>query len=94
MASTKPKSTRAKAKQSPLPERFADLEQAADFWDTHDSADYEEHMTDIGCEISIEKRLYLIPLAGDLFKKVNAIAQKKGVPAERLVNDWIEEKAS
>ena len=83
-----------KKPRSPLPEHFDSLEQAAEFWDTHDSADYEDHMTDVEFEVDIKKRTYLISLDGELYRKVQAAARKKGVPAETLVNRWIEEKAS
>ena len=83
-----------KKPRSPLPEHFDSLEQAAEFWDAHDSADYEDHMTDVEFEVDIKKRTYLIPLDGELYRKVQAAARKKGVPAETLVNRWIEEKAS
>jgi dolichol-phosphate mannosyltransferase len=33
--------------RDPLPEHFNSLEEAAEFWDTHDSADYEDYMRDI-----------------------------------------------
>ena len=44
----------------PLPEHFGGLEQAAEFRDTHDSADYEDRMTDVESEVDIKKRTYLI----------------------------------
>ncbi|MDQ1559808.1 MAG: CopG antitoxin of type toxin-antitoxin system, partial [Pyrinomonadaceae bacterium] len=40
-------------KRDPLPERFATIEEAAEFWDTHDSADYEEYMRDVECQVNI-----------------------------------------
>ena len=33
-----------KKNRDPLPEHFASLEEAAEFWDTHDSGDYEEYL--------------------------------------------------
>lgn len=51
-----------KKSRHPLPEHFDDLEQAAEFWDTHDSADYEDQMTDVECEVDIKKRTYLASL--------------------------------
>jgi hypothetical protein len=88
--------SRAKVHQQrdPLPEHFDSVEEAAEFWDTHDSADYEEYMRDVECNVEIKQRTYLVSLDGDLYRKVRAIAQEKGVPAETLVNLWIEEKAS
>jgi hypothetical protein len=81
-------------RRPPLPEHFESLEQAADFWGTHDSADYEDHMTEVEFEVDIKKRTYLISLDGELYRKVQAVARKKGIAAETLVNRWIEEKAS
>lgn len=77
----------------PLPEHFASLEEAAEFWDTHDSADYEEFMRDVECEVDIKTRQYLISLDADLFHKVKSIAQAKGISSETLVNLWVQEKA-
>ena len=51
-------------------------------------------MTDVEFEVDIKRRTYLISLDGELYRKVYAIARKKGIPAETLVNRWIEEKAS
>ena len=82
-----------RAKKGRIPE-FSSLEEEAKFWDTHDSADYEEYMKDVECEFGIKRRTYLVSLDGNLYRKVEAIAKKEGIPAETLVNRWIEEKAS
>lgn len=91
MANTK-SSSKVKKQRDPLPEHFSSLEEAAEFWDTHDSADYEDYMRDVEYEGSIKHRVYLIELDSDLYHKVRAIAQEKGVPADTLVNQWVQEK--
>jgi hypothetical protein len=78
----------------PLTKHFQNLEEAGQFWDSHDSADYEKNMADVECEIDIKRRTFLVPLDRDLYRKVQSIAQKKGVSAEALLNMWILEKAS
>lgn len=83
-----------KPKRDPLPEHFDSLEEAADFWDTHDSGDYEEYMTEVACEFDLKKRTYLVSVDGKLFDKVRKIARKRGVETAELVNRWIAEKAS
>lgn len=89
------KRSKAEAKRrDPLPEEFNSLDEAAEFWDTHDSADYEEFMRDVEFEVDIKQRTYLVSLDGGLYQKVSAIAREKGIPTETLVNLWIEEKAS
>lgn len=77
-----------------LPEHFDGIDAAAEFWDTHDSADYEEYMKDVECEFDVKRRTYLISLDGVLYKKVRDIARRKGMPTDKLVNLWLEEKAS
>jgi len=92
MPNTKSK-TKAAKKPDALPEHFASLEEAAEFWDTHDSTHYEEFMRDAECEVDITSRQYLISLDGDLFRKVSSMAQAKGISSETLVNLWVREKA-
>ena len=86
--------SKRKAKPAVLPEQFKSLDEAAEFWDAHDSADYEGLMSDVDCEVDIKTETYLVQLDGDLYRKVRAIARKKGVPTESLVNRWVGEKAS
>ncbi len=42
------------SQRDPIPEHFADLEAAAEFWDSHDLADYEDLTGDEGNEIRID----------------------------------------
>ncbi len=83
-----------KSTREPLPEHFNSLEEAAHFWDTHDSADYNEYFKDVEAEVDIKRRTYLISIDGVLYDKVQAIAKKKHVALETLVSRWIHEKAS
>ena len=89
MASTRSKTTKHR---DPLPEHFKTLEEAGEFWDTHDSADYEENFKDVDCEFDIKKRTHLISMDGSLYNEVRAVARKKRIPTEKLVTRWIKEK--
>ena len=42
-----------------LPETFSTISEAGDFWDTHDSTDYEDMMEDAEFEIDIKRHTYL-----------------------------------
>ena len=88
------KNNKIKKKGEPLPKHFQSAEEARQFWDTHDSADYEKNMVDVEYEIDIKRRTFLVPLDRDLYRKVQSIAREKGVSAEALLNMWILEKAS
>jgi len=85
---------KAVKKRDPLPERFTTIEEAAEFWDTHDSADYEEYMRDVECQVNIKRRTYMISLDSNLYRKLRVIAKERGVKPETLVNLWLQEKAS
>jgi len=83
-----------KRRRDPLPEHFESLKEAAEFWDTHDSGDYEEFMKDVQCEFDLQTRTYLVPVEGTLYEKVEKMARKRGLKTDALVNRWLTEKAS
>src|SRR5712692_10292269 len=85
--------SKGKKKRDPLPEHFKSLEEAAEFWDAHDSSDYEDYMTDVECEFDLKKRIYLVEIDGKLYEKVEKIARKQHLSPETLVNRRIAEKA-
>jgi hypothetical protein len=86
------KKNKTKERRDPLPAHFASLAEAAEFWDTHDSGDYEEYFTDVECRFDIKKKTHLISLDGSLYKEVSAVAKKKRIPTEKLVTRWLKEK--
>lgn len=89
--------SRHKAKlktRDPSPKHFGSLEEAGLFWDTHDGADYEKDVVETECEVDIKRRTFVVPLDGDLCRRVRSIARKKGISSETLLNMWIQEKAS
>ena len=88
------KSKAATKVRDPLPEHFNSLEEAAAFWDTHDSSDYDEYFKDVEFQVDLKPRTHLVAIEGPLYDKVRAIAKKKRVATDKLVNRWLEEKAS
>jgi hypothetical protein len=81
--------------RAPLPETFNSLEELAEFWDTHSTADYEEFLGDE--EVQVEMGLprpdtYYVVLEKRLGAKVDQVARQHGVSIETLVNLWIQEK--
>jgi hypothetical protein len=59
--------------RDPLPEHFDSVEAAAEFWDTHDSGDYDDYFKDVNIEVDLKPHR---------------------VATDKLVNRWLEEKAS
>jgi hypothetical protein len=86
--------SKEKKQRDPLPEHFSSLEDAAEFWDTHDSEDYAEYFKDVECEVDIKQRVYEVAVDSDLFKKVSRIARKQRLSPEKLINRWLRERAT
>ncbi len=77
----------------PIPEHFKNLEDASEFWDTHDAGDYEKYLRPIDEQLEFTKELpQAVLLERALSKKLKEVAQHKGVSLETLVNLWLREK--
>lgn len=83
-----------KKKTEPIPEEFATLTEASDFWDTHDVSDYWDKATEARFKVSLKKEPKYIVLEKDIAKKVVNIAKKRHVSIETLINLWLKEKLS
>lgn len=94
MANKKSKPAVKGQPREPLPEHFPSLAAAGEFWDAHDSADYEDRWREVECEIAIGHRAHLVSLDSTLYRKVSRIARSRGVSTETLINLWLQEKAS
>ena len=75
-----------------LTEEFATLREAGEFWDTHDSGEYEDSMTEIDLAIEIfADRIYL-SIARNIAQQLRRYAHEQGVSTETLANLWLQEK--
>lgn len=79
--------------RDPIPENFKSADEAARFWDTHSVADYLDQVKEVpDVEINIVRRHFR--LDKELARKIDRIARRRGVSAETLVNQWLQQKAS
>jgi hypothetical protein len=78
--------------RDPIPEELASLQEAAEFWDTHDLADYEDMKREVDFEVDLQRRVFLTALEPELAKKLAAYAHRQGVSTETLINLWVGEK--
>jgi predicted DNA binding CopG/RHH family protein len=76
----------------PIPEEFGGYEEAAEFWDTHDTTDYTESFEAVAVESELRRRRYEIEIDEDLMKALTAQAQKRGVAVGELVSELLREK--
>jgi predicted HicB family RNase H-like nuclease len=76
-----------------IPGNFKSIDEAAQFWDTHSVADYLDQVKEVpNVEINIVRRHFR--LDKELARKIDRIARRRGVSAETLVNQWLQQKAS
>ena len=78
--------------RDPIPEHFADMEAAAEFWDSHDLADYEDLTSEVQFTVNLQRQRRLVALEPDLANRLAAEARKRGLSAESLVNLWLSER--
>jgi len=72
-----------------IPEEFKTYEEAADFWDTHDSTDYLNNLEDIEIEVDIKKRHFLLEVDMQIAEILQESARKKGISASSLANELL-----
>lgn len=74
-----------------LPDHFDSIEEAAEFWDTHDLSDYWEFTQEAEFDVRIPERR-TIALAADITEKLAEQARRQGVSVETLVNLWLAQR--
>jgi hypothetical protein len=81
-----------KNKRDLLPDEFNTIEEAANFWDTHSLADYEDFQRDIEFEVALKSEKNYFAVERDLSIYIDKLAHIKGILPETLVNLWLKEK--
>lgn len=75
-----------------LPEEFKTLEEAAEFWDTHDSTEFMELLEEADVKVDLQKRHYLIELDKNTAEALQERARRKGVDPGNLAAELIHEQ--
>ena len=78
------------SERDPIPEEFGSLEEAANFWDTHDPADYEDLSKPVQFKLDIRREALFIPLTAKVGKALRGEAKKRHVRLEVLANRLLE----
>lgn len=66
--------------------------QIGEFWDTHDLSDFWDQTEPVECEVDIQSEATYYPVETKLSEKIGAIAKRRGVSPETLLNLWLQEK--
>ena len=78
-----------KSKREPIPKQFQTLEQAGEFWDTHDLADYWDQTGEAAVSFQLKRRRHLVSIAPAVARDLRAAAKSRGVSAETIANKWL-----
>ena len=83
---------RKKKQIDPIPDEFASYEEAAEFWDTHDTTDYPNAFRTVEVQSELKKRHTEIEIDGDVIKVLRVQARRKGVTPGHLANDILRQR--
>lgn len=67
-------------------------QEMGEFWDTHDTTDYEDKTFEVEFEVDLRSEVTYLPLEKTLSSRMRALAKQRGVSPETLLNLWIQEK--
>ena len=82
-------------KEIPKLPDFRSEEEAAEFFDTHDLADYWDDMIpvkDAVVEVEVEKKQVSLRLPLPVIEKLKTLASSEGISYQMLIQRWILEK--
>jgi hypothetical protein len=89
-----PLSMRTTAMQYGRNHNFLASEEAAEWFDTHDIADYEDQLTPVDVEFDLRKNRNWVELDEEIAKYLRELAKAQHVSTRTLVNEFLKEKLS
>jgi hypothetical protein len=85
---------RSEKRRDPLPEGFQTLKEAAEFWDTHDLADYWHLTKGVKARVKVTRTPRYVPLDREIADLLVKVAKTRHISVETLVNLWLKERIS
>ncbi|TAK03519.1 hypothetical protein EPO44_07160 [bacterium] len=78
-------------KKEPIPKHFRTLEEAGEFWDTHDLGAYWDQTEEVMMSFRLKRKRYLFSIEPGLARKLHTAAAARGVSPETIANLWLRE---
>lgn len=78
----------------PIPDEFSSYEEAAEFWDTHDTTDYPDAFRTVEVKSELRQRHYEVEIDSDVVNKLRARAKRKRVSLGNLASDLLRQQLS
>jgi hypothetical protein len=82
-----------KQKRDPIPSSD-NIEELAEFWQTHDLTDYEDLLVEVPGPVFVPKKTVKVPLKPAEEKAVQKMAAAKGLSTAELIHTWVAKKIS
>jgi hypothetical protein len=77
----------------PIPDEFATYEDAAAFWDTHDTTDYPDAFQTVDVEeVALRQRRYEVEIDEDVVRMLQEQARKRALPISRLASEILRQQ--
>lgn len=80
------------AKRKSSISKASSYQEMGEFWDTHDTTDYEDQTYEVEFEVDLQSEKTYLPLEKSLSTRMRALAKQRGVSPETLLNLWVQEK--
>jgi len=72
--------------------RTDSIQELAEFWDMHDSTDYEDELVEVTEPVFDRSAPIEVPLLADEAKAVRELARAQGISKEQLIHEWVKQK--
>jgi len=76
----------------PIPDEFSSYDDAARFWDTHDTTDYPGVFRTVKVVSRLRNRHYEIPVAPDVVKALQEQARKQRATLGHVANELLRQR--
>lgn len=85
-------------KREPIPDQFASIEEAAEFWDTHDLTDYEDVWHHVDFKVKLRRKSHLQvelepQIANEFAKRARAKKMRLDALVNRVLKDYLRRAA-
>ena len=80
---------RKKKQIDPIPAEFTSYEEAAEFWDKHDTTHFPGEFRTVKVVSEFRNRHFEIPIDGDVAIRLQQRARRAGVPPGRLASQLL-----
>lgn len=76
----------------PIPEEFSSLEEAGEFWDTHDTMDYPDAFQTVEATTELRNRYYELEIEMNVAQTLRDEARQRGVTASDLATELLRQQ--